>query len=97
MLLGDVEIELVMLSGKGLAAIHEQIKKWIERYAAGDPAKFIHKVLIMTGKNDSIYKKVDGAHVAQGGVSDHDASVAQWLGQLIKQLPLRPHHRTRQG
>ena len=79
----DLQLELKMLAGKGLDKIHEQIKKWIDGYAEGDPKKFLHKLIIMTGKNDSIEKhKVGGQVVAKKGVSAHDAIIAQGLALL---------------
>ena len=36
--------------------LSRQIKKLIEKHAGGNPKQFKHKVLVFTGKNDSVEK-----------------------------------------
>ena len=67
----DLNLELKMLSGKGLAEIHAEIKKLIDKYAGGDPKQFHHKLLILTGKNDSVERR--GKEIcAKKSVSNHN-------------------------
>jgi hypothetical protein len=85
----DVTLVLKMLPGKGLEEMHEQLKKWIDEYAGGDPSKFHFKLLLMTGKNDSVQKGKNAAKefVAKQVVSAHEASIAQGLALTIDQMP----------
>jgi hypothetical protein len=85
----DVNLVMKMLSGKGLAEMHEQIKKWINEYAGGDPSKFRFKLLLLTGKNDSVEKakNVAGEFVAKQNVSAHEASISQGLALTLNELP----------